>query len=251
MDIDGKPFDSLTLTTPEGTITLLSDPQTHLLRRVSIDFISGLLAKGAQDVKAASLVIDYTQMEVPAAAAPSDAFVFTPPADAKDEGTLAAKAKQEDKPAEELLKPEEASQGLVGKPAPDFSVSDLNGNTVKLSDLKGSVVLLDFWATWCAPCIAGLPQIDQFNQAYQAKGLKVFTVNLSESKSRVARFVAERNLQLPVLMDTDGAVAQAYKLFAPPLYVLIGKDGVVKKVWIGPISDKSEMQQAIESSLAQ
>ena len=104
---------------------------------------------------------------------------------------------------------------------------------MSLADLKGHVSVLDFWATWCGPCVESLPHIDKINSDYADKGLKVYAVNLQETKPQVQKFLMSQKLTLPVLLDSDGATAKNYMANAIPETVIIGKDGVVKKVIIG------------------
>ncbi len=120
-----------------------------------------------------------------------------------------------------------------GTPAPDFTLKQLDDHDVKLSSLKGNVVVLDFWATWCGPCVASLPKLNELNQQESPHGLKVIAVNLQEDKDTVQAFVSKKNWTLPVVLDTDGAVATLYKADAIPQTVVIGKDGTIKKVFVG------------------
>jgi peroxiredoxin len=142
-------------------------------------------------------------------------------------------------------------RALAGKPAPDFTLEMLDGTKVTLSDLKGSVVVLDFWATWCGPCIISLPKLQKIDKEFAAKGVKVFAVNQAEPKDKVAAFIKERNLELTVLLDPEGQVNMQFKAEILPSTVIIGKDGVIRKVIIGYIPAEAEgtMRTAIEEVL--
>jgi len=144
----------------------------------------------------------------------------------------------------------EASKALLGKPAPSFKLKDLDGKDVALSELKGSVVVLDFWATWCGPCVMSLPKIDELNKDKKGDGLKVFAVNQSEDKELVQGFIKSKGLTLPVLLDSDGKVGNKYKADAIPETVVIGKDGTVRKVFVGagPNTEKS-LREAVETAM--
>ena len=124
----------------------------------------------------------------------------------------------------------------------------IDGSSVSLADLKDHVIVLDFWATWCGPCVASIPHIDQINADLSDKGLKVFAVNLEESKPLVQKFIVSKKLTLPVLLDTDGATGKKYLANAIPETVIIGKDGVVKKVFVGFGSDEP-LRTAIDTEM--
>jgi peroxiredoxin len=121
-----------------------------------------------------------------------------------------------------------ALMDLVGKPAPDFTLKDTDGNSVKLSDLKGSVVVLDFWATWCGPCKQSLPLLNKVYDQHKAKGLKVYTVDLKEAVDLVKTTMKDRGYTMPCLLDTDAAVAKLYKVSGIPSTFLVGADGNIK-----------------------
>jgi len=96
----------------------------------------------------------------------------------------------------------------AGPKAPDFSLRALDGKRVKLSDYEGKVVLLSFWATWCAPCKQELPILQRLLDKYEKDGLVVLAVNIDDPKTvaEVRRFVADRKLRMPVLLDGDSKV---------------------------------------------
>jgi thiol-disulfide isomerase/thioredoxin len=145
----------------------------------------------------------------------------------------------------------DAAQGLVGKAAPNFTLKQLGGKDVTLKDLKGQVVVLDFWATWCGPCVKGLPHVDAIYKDKKDKGMKAFAVNMQEDPAEVQKFIAEKKLSLPVLLETKGDVAAKYKVEAIPETVVIGKDGTVKKVFVGIGPDtEQQLHQAVEDALA-
>lgn len=244
--IDGIPCKAVSLTASGGQITLMVNPQTNLIRRVAVNLAGPMTASGVPDVKQALMTIDYTATATDQPA-PVSAFAFTPPASARNEGSLS----KADNPAAVAANAQDAA-GLVGQPAPDFTIEDLDGNPVKLSELKGKVVLLDFWATWCGPCVAALPSIDELHKAHAAAGLKVFAVNVQEAKPKVVKFKTDKKLSLPMLLDAQGEAARAFLVSAIPQTVLIGKDGKVLKVLIGFSSDeKAALQKAIEKALAE
>ena len=123
-----------------------------------------------------------------------------------------------------------------GRPAPDFALPDLDGNTVRLSDYLGRPVVLNFWATWCAPCRLEMPELEQAAADYAGRDLAVLTVNQDETAEQVSDFFTEVGLTLPALLDTGGAVGAAYGAFFLPTTVIIGPDGLVSAVHRGILS---------------
>jgi thiol-disulfide isomerase/thioredoxin/outer membrane lipoprotein-sorting protein len=233
-DLAGKKYPTLQFELPgdHQVVTLLVDPQTWLLRQAKFDMRKYMEMRGALNVKSAVITVDYTNA---VADGPMDdaKFAWTPPVGA----TLASA----NAPAQPVDDNSAAAQALVGKAAPDFTLPGLDDKTVKLSSLKGSVVVVDLWATWCGPCVASLPHLDQLYKEQSPNGLKVLAVNLQEDKDTVKTFVQDKKWVLPVLLDSNGDVAKQYGADAIPETVIIGKDGVVKKVFVGA-GDDTEAQ---------
>lgn len=232
-------FPTLKVTYKDNTsVTLAIDPSTHLLRKTTADIRAQLVSNNVPDVKAASYTVDY-ESTTPDAPVKGEQFAWTPPAGAKD--MKAAAPQEEQSPAD----------ALVGKNAPDFKLPGLDGKTVALADLKGKVVVLDMWATWCPPCRASLPHLDEFYQANKAAGVQVFAVNQAEEKDKVQAFVEKTKLVVPVLLDADGKVGESYKANAIPETVVIAKDGKVAKVFVGfdPNSTPEELHKVVDAEL--
>jgi peroxiredoxin len=184
-------------------------------------------------VNAAMFTLDYSDTKVDPILK-ADAFAWTPPAGAQEFHQPAAQPADADR--------------LVGKPAPAFSVAGLDGKNVTNDQLKGSVYVLDFWATWCGPCVASLPGLDKIYQDNKAAGLKVFAVNQGEDKDTVQKFVNDTKLTIPPLLDADQSVGAAYGANAIPETVLVGKDGVIRKVFIGG-GHEDDIRAAVEAEL--
>jgi peroxiredoxin len=144
---------------------------------------------------------------------------------------------------------------LEGKPAPDFTMQTLDGKSVKLSDQKGSVVLMDFWATWCPPCRKSLPHVQKLSddKGLATKGLKVWAVNAQETKDKAQKFVDENKYSFTVPMDASGAAMKEYLITGIPTTIIVGRDGVIKKVFIGYGGEESdkEMEKALTEALNQ
>ncbi len=118
--------------------------------------------------------------------------------------------------------------------APDFTLSDVDGRPLRLTDLRGLPVLLNFWATWCVPCEMEMGAIDRLQRRVGTADLVVLTVNFKEPLERVVTFVRERGLTVRALLDRDGRVSERYRVIALPFTVLVGRDGQVKGVTEGP-----------------
>lgn len=116
----------------------------------------------------------------------------------------------------------------VGGKAPAFNLKDLNGNTVTLESLKGKVVFLDFWATWCGPCKEEFPELDALYRKYGKEGFEVVGISVDKSESNVADFLKKRPVSFTILTNTKGDVAEAYGLPGMPTGFIIGKDGVIR-----------------------
>jgi peroxiredoxin len=127
----------------------------------------------------------------------------------------------------------DANHKTVGKPAPDFTLKSLDGTDVSLSSLKGKIVILDFWATWCGPCRQGLPVLMEVAKARANDNVVLWAVDLDESKSKVQDFLKKKGWNLPVLLDAKGKVSQKYGVGGIPHTVIIGPDGVIHSVEIG------------------
>jgi peroxiredoxin len=228
-NIDGKDCITLSLTLNDankGPLTLNFDSQTHLLRRASLNMEDAFEKAGRPDITDALYRVDYTTIKANAALKP-DQFAWTPPSSSKDMAVVKAEALAAD---DEEAGPASA---LVGKPSSDFTLDDMTGKAVTLSEMKGSVVVLDFWATWCGPCVASLPHLNKVYKDFEKDGLKVYALNQREDKQKVAAFIKDKTLTIPVLLDKEGNVAKQYLVTGIPQTVIIGKDGVVKKVLVG------------------
>jgi len=123
-----------------------------------------------------------------------------------------------------------------GQPAPDFTLATLEGGEVTLSDYAGQVVVVNFWATWCPPCKAEMPDIHDYYQANQDKGFAVLAVNAHEDENTVSRFIESTGFTFPVLLDSRGIVEQQYQVHSFPSTFVIDRDGRVVYIHVGLIS---------------
>lgn len=124
-------------------------------------------------------------------------------------------------------------RALIGKPAPAFTLQSLDGEDVALEDLKGKVVILDFWATWCGPCRKAMPILSEVAKEYAGKNVVLYAIDLKEPKAKVSAFLKQMGWDINVLLDTDGAVAGSYAVRGIPQTVIVGPDGVVRNVHVG------------------
>jgi len=134
----------------------------------------------------------------------------------------------------------------VGKPAPEASLQLEGGEAVALSSLKGKVVVLDFWATWCKPCVIELPLVDKVTDERVDQGVVFYAVNTGESAKVVKKFLKKSKLDVPLVFDDDGAIANAYGVSALPHLVIIDAEGVVRHVHLG---SGPGTEQRLESEL--
>jgi len=126
---------------------------------------------------------------------------------------------------------------IVGSPAPDFTLNNVNGQLITLSQLKGQPVLINFWATWCAPCRVEMPAIEAAYQQYKAEGFTVLAVDADEALADVTEFTKGLNLSFEVLMDPGLEVTDLYRVRAFPSSFFIGRDGTIVAFQIGAMSD--------------
>jgi len=121
----------------------------------------------------------------------------------------------------------------------DFSLEDLNGSTVSLSDYKGKRVFLNFWATWCPPCKAEMPDIEKLYQETKDSDLVILAVNVGEDKKTVQAFIRDKGYNFPVLLDDEGEVSQLYQVAGIPTSYFIDTEGYLDDGISGPISLES------------
>lgn len=134
------------------------------------------------------------------------------------------------------------------QPAPDFKLADVEGRELKLSDFKGQVVLLNFWATWCGPCKIEMPWFIDFQRKYKDQGFTVLAVSLDDGWEPVRPFVKEFKLNFPVVLGDDDVADSFGGIAALPTTLIIDKDGVIVSRHTGLVS-RSEYERDIEGLL--
>ena len=143
-----------------------------------------------------------------------------------------------------------AAQALtVGTPAPNFRLPLLDGGEIDLSALRGRPVLVNFWASWCAPCRAEMPALERVAQSYEQAGLVVVGINQLEDPNTVRQFVQEFGISFPIALDRDGTVSRDWRVYGIPQTYLIDADGVIRKAWVGPVTEDSVSRALAELGL--
>ena len=118
-------------------------------------------------------------------------------------------------------------------PAPDFTLKDLGGKDVSLSGLKGKVVMLDFWATWCPPCRESIPALTAIHEEYAAKGVEIVGVSMDEDFSAVAPFVKEKAIPYTILLGGQSDLSDVYRVRGIPTIYLLDRKGNLQRQWVG------------------
>lgn len=143
-----------------------------------------------------------------------------------------------------------AQAAQAGNSAPAFSLPLADGKNASLEGLKGRVVLVDFWASWCAPCRESFPFLNRMQLQYGTKGLHILGINVDEKRADATRFLGKIPAQFSVLYDAAGKTPQAYDLKVMPSSYLIGRDGKIRLVHQGfRAKDQAELEAAIASAL--
>ncbi len=175
---------------------------------------------------------------------PADTFVFQPPQGAKKTDDFSAEFRR-------LMAQQREKSPLLGLPPPAFELTTLDGCPLRLTDLAGKVVVLDFWATWCSPCLDELPQLAELAKQYAEKGVAFYAINVAEKKEVVEKFLQGNKIELPIALDPDGNTMKAFKVIVLPSVFIIGKDGTVQAAQQGYRADVSQVvAEKIDALLA-
>ena len=144
----------------------------------------------------------------------------------------------------------QATGPQIGSTAPDFTLKDLNGNIVKLSDFKGKPVYLNFWTSWCPPCKAEIPEIQKFYRQNKDK-VTVLAVNITfnDKLSDIVNILKASNADFPVLLDTNAnsSVADSYQVYGIPASFFIDKNGIIRETHVGGMT-LATLQEALRKS---
>jgi len=141
--------------------------------------------------------------------------------------------------------PRGADGAAVGCVAPDFELNTVEGETYRLSDLRGRAVVLNFFATWCTYCRAEMPVLQAAYETHRDRGLLVLAVNLDESDLAITRFREQLGLTFPILVDRGGNVSQLYQIVPLPTSFFLDREGVIRAKWTGAL-DEAQVDEALK-----
>ncbi len=132
-----------------------------------------------------------------------------------------------------LTAPLSAGTGLDGQEAPDFALKSLGGENMRLSEYRGEVVMINFWATWCGPCRQEMPLLDELYNRYQRVGFQLLGVNIDDDPRRAMEMAESLGISFPVLFDDRKQVSELYRVEAMPVTVILDRQGVVRYTHYG------------------
>lgn len=125
----------------------------------------------------------------------------------------------------------------VGNPAPDFVLTNMQGEKVRLSQLRGKVVIVNFWASWCPPCKLEMPSMETLHQSLEKDGLVLLAINVEKEGRRVVEaFLKETPYSFPILLDTEGVAQKRYGVYQYPESFIIDRNGVIVRKVIGAVN---------------
>lgn len=134
-------------------------------------------------------------------------------------------------------KEEDAEVGLeVGNKAPDFELETMDGDPIKLSELKGEKVMVNFWATWCPPCRAEIPDLQEFHEDTDINILAVNLTNTEESFDNIPKFAKNFGMEFPILLDEESEVSTKYEIQPIPSSFMIDSSGIIKYKALGAMN---------------
>jgi len=135
--------------------------------------------------------------------------------------------------------------------APDFTLDTLDGKKVTLSELRGEIVLINLWATWCPPCRAEMPALENAYEQYKDSGVVILGLNVTnqDSEKDIPLFVDEFGLTFPILLDRDGSVSALYQLRGLPTTYFVNREGIIRTVVVGGPMNETFIRSKIEALL--
>ena len=215
------------------------DPEEKRMRTYWIDSQRNLVLKVVQLDKLSGEAANAVETEITTTfrkadidpPIPEGTFAFVPPEDAREVTAFRTSR----------------SSGIeIGSEAADFRLKDLEGREIQLKSLRGNVVLLNFWATWCGPCRLEMPVIENLHQQFHGKGLRVFGVN-DEEINTIREYVAEHEYSFPTLVDTDQQAMNLYRIRGIPTMVVIDREGKIVQYRLG-LSRESDLRSWLKKA---
>ncbi len=222
----------------KSVMSLYIDPSTSLLRQVVTDLSEFLKARIPEEQAPSELeaeIKEHYELIKAGEAIEPEVFTFIPPEDAREVATF----KMPDRQSQNTSLKE-------GEKAPEFSLKGLDGKEYSLADQKGKVVLLDFWTTWCSPCVVAMPGIQKLHENLNKKGLVAWGINPETDIDRVAEFLENKGITYPTLLDKGGKVSGLYNVTAIPRCIIIDRNGMIAKDFTGY---SKAQEQIIEESI--
>jgi len=146
-------------------------------------------------------------------------------------------------------KEEAPARAAIGLPAPPFTLTDTEGKRWSLAELRGKVLFVNFWATWCPPCRGEMPSMEALNRSMQGKPFQMLTILVNDDPALARNFVASLGGTFPVLVSPDDAVGKAYGITGVPETFIIDGEGLLREKHIGPRDWNSEEAKAMLRSL--
>lgn len=238
--VDGQECDVIEMEQLTGSVKVWVDKKRKLIVKLQMDMskaakeMAGDKAESPPTMKVTEYHRDIELDEK----MPGGIFSFSPPPGAKLVDKFTSRKKSGKK---------RERANLTGKPAPAFSLTDLDGKEHTLKSLKGKVLLLDFWATWCPPCRRELPHVQKLHEELASQGLVVLGVNSEKDEAKLKKSLKENKITFPVLRDTERAASEAYKVTAIPRVIIIDRNGTVKADFTG-IRTEEELKKALEEA---
>lgn len=226
--VDGAECDVIEMTQTGSTARIWVDRKRKLIVKLMMDMGGGGESPGG-DAAPELTITEYHKDIRLDTEIPDAEFAFSPP-----EGAKLVEAFTREKKA----RTKRERVNLAGKPAPELELTDLDGKKHSLGDLKGKVVLIDFWASWCPPCRRELPHVQKIHEELGPKGLVVLGVNAEKDEAKLKKFLEEQKVTFPVLRDTDRKASKAYSVTAIPRVLIIGRDGTVAADFTGMKSEE-------------
>ncbi len=136
---------------------------------------------------------------------------------------------------------------VSGEESPDFTLKSRDGDNIKLSEQRGNIVLVKFWASWCGPCREELPAFEALYQEYQDLGVEILAINVDDEAEKANVLLQDIEVSFPVLFDTSGEVSQLYDVSAMPTTVIVDRDGNVRVLHPGyRKGDEKKYEKAIK-----
>ncbi len=152
--------------------------------------------------------------------------------------------------AEPAAAPQAVQPITKGMVAPDFTLQDLEGNPRSLSEFRGKVVMLNFWASWCGFCQSEIPHMNTVYAEYADQGFEIVAVSLNEDPEHLREFAAENGMEFVILADTEGVVMVPYQIQSIPVSYFLDGEGVVQAIYSGAIQEET-LRTVVKTLLSQ